>query len=152
MKKIVVFIFMLLFLCSCSNKHENDKIAYLEYKNSLEEQNVFSDIETLPFNVFFNINRIGEEVKYHLTINNANINMHNVKALLIHDYMNEDVYPSIGILDESTDLLVNDNNEIKLEGTIYSTNDINNVNFRLYLEYTDDDNNVNKIYYEVRRG
>ena len=41
---------------------------------------------TLDFNVYFNIERVDEEITdYSLVIDTPKINMHNVKALLIHD-------------------------------------------------------------------
>lgn len=152
MKKILLIIPILLLLFGCSNKVEDNKFAYIEYKNNLEKQEEFMDNDGLGFNTFFNIDRDGDTVNYSLTINNPKINMHNVKALLIHNYNSNDIYPSIGIFDEPKELLENSNDNIKLEGSILSSDDLSDINFKLYLEYTNDEEVKEEIYYEVQRG
>ncbi len=152
MKKILLIIPILLLLFGCSNKVEDNKFAYIEYKNNLEKQEEFMDNDGLGFNTFFNIDRDGDTVNYSLTINNPKINMHNVKALLIHNYNNNDIYPSIGIFDEPKELLESSNDNIKLEGSILSSDDLSDINFKLYLEYTNDEEVKEEIYYEVQRG
>lgn len=153
MKKIILIIPILILLVGCTNKEEENKIAYLEYKNNLEKREIFNGEESLDFNVYFNIERINEEIiDYNLVINNPKINMNNVKALLIHDFLNEEAFPSVGIFDEPTKLQKDTEDKIVLNGNIQTTNDISSTKFKLYLEYTDDNNNLNKIYYEVNRG
>lgn len=152
MKKILLIIPILFLLFGCSNKVEDNKFAYIEYKNNLEKQEEFMDNDGLDFNTFFNIDRDGDTVNYSLTINNPKINMHNVKALLIHNYNNNDIYPSIGIFDEPKELLESSNDNIKLEGSILSSDDLSDINFKLYLEYTNDEEVKEEIYYEVQRG
>lgn len=150
--KIFLLILPLILLMGCTNEVEENKYSYLTYKSELQEQEVF-DEEAIDFNTFFNIERVNEEViNYSLIINNPNINMYNVKALLIHDYSLEEAYPSSGIMDDAQDLLKDGNDKIKLEGTIQTVEDISNVQFKLYLEYTDDNGDTNKIYYQVSRG
>lgn len=152
MKRLIVLIIPILFLTACTSSEE-DKIAYLEYKNELEKQDDFSDEYELDFNVYFNINKETEEItNYSVIINNPKINMHKIKALLIHDYIIDEAFPSVGILDDTVDLLKDSNDKIELKGKIQTTDDISNVKYKLYIEYTDDDNNENKIYYDVKRG
>ena len=51
------------------DKEEENKIAYLEYKNELEQRDIFNGEETLDFNVYFNIERVDEEITdYSLVI------------------------------------------------------------------------------------
>lgn len=152
MKKIILIIPLFLLLIGCSNKVEDNKFAYLEYKNNLEKQEEFIDNNSLDFNTFFNIDRDGDTVKYNLVINNPKINMHNVKALLIHNYNNTDMYPSVGIFDNPKELLNSSNDSIKLDGTILSADDLSDIKFKLYLEYINDNNEKEEIYYEVQRG
>ena len=152
MKKILLIIPLFLLLIGCSNKVEEDKFAYIEYKNNLEKQEEFIDNESLDFNTFFNIDRDGDTINYSLVINNPKINMHKVKAMLIHNYKVEDTYPTIGIFDNTKELLNGSNDNIKLEGTILSSDDLSDVNFKLYLEYINDQNEKEEIYYEVQRG
>lgn len=151
MKKMLL-ILPLILLMGCTNEVEENKYAYLTYKSELQEQEVL-DEEVADFNTFFNIERENEEViNYSLIIDNPNINMYNIKALLIHDYSLQEAYPSSGIMDDAQDLLKDSKDKIKLEGIIQTVEDIKGVKFKLYLEYTDDNGDVNKIYYQVSRG
>ena len=151
MKKILL-ILPLILLMGCTNEVEENKYAYLEYKSELQKQEVF-DEEASDFNTYFNIKRENEEeVSYSLIINDPNINMYKVKALLIHDFIQEEVFPSSGIMDESQNLIKDTDNKIELNGTILTTTDISNVKFKLYLEYIDDNGQENKIYYQLSRG
>lgn len=153
MKKIILLIPLLFVLAGCTNKEEENKMAYLEYKNELEERDIFNGEENLDFNVYFNIEKINEEITdYSLIIDNPKINMYNVKALLIHDFINEDAYPSVGIFDDTRNLNADSDDKIVLNGSIQTINDISKTKFKLYLEYTDDNNDLNKIYYDVSRG
>ena len=43
MKRYLFIIVGLLFLVGCSTKEENEKYAYLEYKNDLESQDVYDE-------------------------------------------------------------------------------------------------------------
>ena len=152
MKKILVVIVLLL-LTGCTNKVEEDKYAYLEYKNNLEEQKDFVSQESLEFNTYFNLVRETEEkVTYSLVIDSPKVNMNNVKALLIHDFVTDDVFPSVGIFDEPVTLHKDSNDKIVLEGSIQTIDDMSDTKFKLYLEYVDDDGLENSIYYEVHRG
>lgn len=152
MKKILILVSLFL-LVGCTNKVEEDKYAYLEYKNNLEEQKDFVSQESLEFNTYFNLVRETEEkVTYSLVIDNPKFNMKNVKALLIHDFITEDVFPSVGIFDEPVTLHKDSNDKIVLEGSIQTIDDISDTKFKLYLEYVDDDGLENSIYYEVHRG
>lgn len=152
MKKLILFIPLIL-LIGCTNEVEENKYAYLEYKNELQSQEVFSEEEDIDFNTYFNIIREDTEiVNYSVVINNPKINMHKVKALLIHDYVQEEVFPSIGIMDDTVNLSKDSKDQIILKGKIQTTDNISNVNFKLYLEYIDDNNQENKIYYKVTRG
>lgn len=153
MKKLLVIVPLLMLMVGCTNSSEENKIAYLEYKSELEEKETFNEEESLDFNVYFNIERINEEiVDYSLVIDKPKINMHNIKALLIYNFVNEEAYPSVGIFDKPVELLIDTEDKIVLNGNIQTINDITDTKFKLYLEYTDDNNNLNKIYYEVNRG
>lgn len=149
----VILILPLILLMGCTNEVEESKYAYLDYKSELQKQEDFSTQEEIDFNTYFNIERENEEVvNYSVVINNPNVDMHNVKALLIHDYVQDEVYPSVGIMGEPVALLKNSSDEIVLKGTFLTTDDISNVKFKLYLEYVDDEGQENKIYYQVLRG
>ncbi len=146
MKKLYLLIVLLL-LVGCSTKEEDNKYAYLEYKNNLEERKDFYVKEELDFKFLFNIEKKGDITIYSLIIDNPRINMYNIKALLIHDGIAEDAYPSVGIFDKPMSLLTGIDNEIRLEGS--TTNDVENMNFKLYIEYTDENNKEYKVYYKL---
>ena len=153
MKKILLTLPLIILLVGCTNKVEENKIAYLEYKDELQKKEIFNEEEQADFNTYFGIERENDEIiNYKLTINSPQINMYNVKALLIHDYIQSEAYPSVGILDSPVNLLVDTDSKIELKGTIQTTDDIRNVRYKLYLEYKDEDGNKNKIYYQLSRG
>ena len=152
MKKIVVLL-PLIFLVGCTNKVEENKYSYLEYKRVLEQKEEFTTREEIDFNTYFNIERENEEVvNYSIVIKNPSTDMHNVKALLIHDYVQDEAFPSIGILDNPVELQKDTEDKIVLEGKIQTIEDVSDVKFKLYLEYIDSEGIENKIYYQVSRG
>ena len=153
MKRIIIFIIPLLFLIGCTSELEVEKYEYLTYKSELQEKDEFESEEELDFNTYFNIIRENnEKVVYSIVIDNPEVDMYNVKALLIHDYMTEDVFPSVGIFDEPVILLCNSDNKIILKGDIYSEKNLTDTKFKLYLEYENSEGLSNKIFYEVARG
>lgn len=151
MKRILLIIPLLLLLVGCKDEHENEKYAYLEYKNNLEKQEEFINDDSLDFNTFFDIVRDGDKVNYKLVINNPKKNMHNIKGMLINDFAGVEEYPTVGIFDKPKSLYTEHYGSIVFEGTILSADDISDVKFKLYLEYNDEDGEE-KIYSEIRRG
>lgn len=152
MKKLVLLLPLIL-LVGCTNNVEENKYAYLEYKRVLEEKEEFTEREEIDFNTYFNIERENEEVvNYSIVIQEPNTDMHNVKALLIHNYVQDEAFPSIGILDDPVELKKDSEDKIVLEGKIQTIEDISNVTFKLYLEYIDSEGIENKIYYQISRG
>lgn len=151
MRKLIILFIPIIFLTACTS-NEEDKIAYLEYKDELVKHDSFSE-EKLDFNVYFNVNKDGEEVtNYSVIINKPLVNMYNVKALLIHDYLMDEAFPSVGILDDTITLLKDSDDKIELSGKIQTTDDVRGVKYKLYVEYIDDDGMENKVYYDVKRG
>ena len=160
MKKLVVLVFII-FLVGCSNikieqneEINKEKEDYLAIKNELNSVKKYVNDDDLPCDVTISIDRINkEEISYRAIIDNPKIDMYNVKALLIHDYFTEDIFPSIGIFDKTENLLIG-NEEVKgisLVGYIETTKDIDelNLNIKLYIEYTDSDGNIKEIYYKL---
>lgn len=160
MKKIVVLIFII-FIVGCSNVkiEQNEEISkekedYLAIKNELNNIEEYISDEELPCDITISVDRVNnEEISYRAIIDNPKIDMYNVRALLIHDYFTEDIFPSIGIFDNRENLLLN-NEEVRgisLVGYIETTKDIEelNLNIKLYIEYTDNEGNVKEIYYKL---
>lgn len=154
MKKfLIISITLMLCLTGCNKttKIDQEKEDYLAIKQDLLKNNNFIQEEELPFDLNIYVNRINdEEISYRAIIDNEKENMHNIKAILVHNYFTDDIFPSIGIFDDGVDLLTN-SEEIKgisLVGYIYSTKDINNLEYRVYIEYKNDNEEIKKIYYK----
>ena len=160
MKKLIMLLFAV-FIVGCSSvKIETDnniveeKEDYLAIKDELNSVDKYISDENLPCDIKISLDRINkEEISYRAIIDNPKTNMYNIKALLIHDYFTEDIFPSIGIFDEAENLIVG-NEEVRgisLVGYIETTNDIDklDLNVKLYIEYSDSEGNIQKIYYKL---
>lgn len=154
MKKFLIISITLIFCltgCNKTTKIDQEKDDYLAIKQDLLNNNNFIQEEELPFDLNIYVNRVNdEEISYRAIIDNEKENMHNVKAILVHNYFTDDIFPSIGIFDDDVDLLTN-SDEVKgisLVGYISSTKDINNLEYRVYIEYKDDNDETKKIYYK----
>ena len=154
MKKfLIISITLILCLTGCNKttKIDQEKEDYLAIKQDLLKSNNFIQEEELPFDLNIYVNRVNdEEISYRAIIDNEKENMHNVKAILVHNYFTDDIFPSIGIFDDGVDLLTN-SEEVKgisLVGYINSTKDINNLEYRVYIEYKNDNDEIKKIYYK----
>ena len=160
MKKIIMLLFAV-FIVGCSSvKIETDnniveeKEDYLAIKDELNSVDKYISDENLPCDIKISLDRINkEEISYRAIIDNPKTNMYNIKALLIHDYLTEDIFPSIGIFDEAENLIVG-NEEVRgisLVGYIETTNDIEELDLdvKLYIEYSDSEGNIQKIYYKL---
>ena len=152
-KKITILLFCLIIITGCNNKVEEEKNVYLETKSILETTDKFTLNDDLPCDITISLDRTDEEkVKYKAVLNNPKYNMNNVKILVIHNQYTEDVFPSIGLIDDNVkNLKIGDNNEIDIEGVLNTTDDIDNLSleFRIWLEYTNDNNEKNTIYYKT---
>ena len=153
MKKII-FLIVCLLLTGCTNDIEDIKNTYLTYKNDLQEEHEFLLESDLPCDITISIDKINdEEVSYRAIIDNPKVNMYNIKAMVIHNYFSEDIFPTIGIFDDNYDLLI-DNDEVKglsLVGYIKTDKDIKDLDLevRLLIEYLDEDLETKIIYYKT---
>lgn len=155
MKKIyILLLFSLIFISGCENKEEATKNEYIAMKNETFNEENYSEDSSLPVDIITTIERIDEEeIDYKTTITNPKENMHDVKVLLVHNYYNEDVYPSIGVFDDTQELLVNSDTttELVLKDTIKTTKNISKLNLelKLLIEYTNDEGEKKDIYYKT---
>ena len=153
MKKLVICLILLFTLTGCTKDEVTyEKEVYLALKEDLITTDEFTDYEDLPCDITLYLNRINEEeLSYLVIIDNPKEDMYNIKAIAIHDYYTEDIFPSIGIFDDSINLTLDseDNNGITLGGYIESMDDIDLLEARIYLEYTDSNEETNIIYYKT---
>jgi hypothetical protein len=154
LKKIIISAFCLILITGCNNKVEEEKNTYLEIKSILETTTDFSDSSSIPCDITITIDRIDDEkISYKTILNNPKENMNNIKLLIIHNQYTEEVFPSIGLLDNNVKVLNQEDisNEIIIERSLATTSDIKKLSleFRIWLEYTDDLEEKHTIYYKT---
>lgn len=151
MKKLYVILLCLFFMTGCQNKEENVKNEYIAFKKEVLKSANYQE-ENLPVDIITTIERIdNENINYKTVINNPKENMHNIKIMLVHNYQNENLYPSIGIFDETKELLVENTEEIILEDIIKSNENLSKLDLelKLLIEYIDDFGEKKDIYYKT---
>ena len=154
MKKSYILICMFfLILTGCENEKENTKNEYIAMKNQVFNDKNYKDKE-VPVEIITTIERIDEEeINYKVTIKNPQEDMHNIKAMVVHNYYNEDTFPSVGVFDEPKELLSNiDNtNELILKDTIKTTKNLSKLELELkiWIEYTNNSGEKKDIYYKT---
>ena len=152
MKKILVIIFIL-FLTGCTeDKNTLEKNDYLVFKEKLLEQKEFTNKEDLVVDLNIYTDRVNdEEIAYRVIIDNPKENMYDIKAIVVHNYFTDSIFPSIGIFDSPVDLIVNNDKlkGINLSGYINTTKDIKNLEVRVYLEYKNEIDETKVIYYKT---
>lgn len=152
-KNYILICLILILLTGCENQNENIKSEYIAMKNqAFSNKNYFN--EQIPVEITSTIERSdAESINYKVIIDNPKENMHKIKAIVVHNYYNEDVFPSVGLFDETRELLINDDKESKLilKDTIKSTKNINDLNLQLkiWIEYINDDGEKKDIYYKT---
>ena len=143
---------MLLFLTGCESKEEKVKSEYIAIKSNLLSANNY--VEELPVDIVVFIDRIGEEkIQYKVVFENPKENMHKIKAMVVHNYNDLDVFPSVGLFDETKELIVSsdDSSKFELIDTIDSVKDIDKLNLKLkvWVEYLNEDGEKKNIYYRT---
>lgn len=157
MKKLLWFIPLIIFMCSCETKKEDvetEKNDYLVLKADLQEQEEYTKQEELMCDITFSVDRTSEEeVSYRAIIDNPKEDMYNIKALLIHNYFTEDIFPSIGIFDETATLIAGGEEVrgISLVGYIETSKDIEELDLemKVLIQYEDKDGKEKTIYYKA---
>lgn len=152
MKKIGCLVLILFLFTGCENQEEQEKNDYIAYKNNLLSTKEYS--KELPLDIIVDIKREDEQtVDYTVKLANPKENMHKIRAMVVNNYSNESVFPTIGLFDEKEELLVGnkDFNEVELEGTIESTKNISSLklNLKVWIEYRNDTGEKKEIYYQM---
>lgn len=144
MKRVLIFFIMLLTSC-----RSNTDLLYYKLVDQLKEVNISS--LDIPFSIDISVEKLTDmELIYHVIIDEPKIDAKDVSVLVIHDIETENIFPSLGIIDDKVDLLINnENNSIKGIALVgYLPIDIETeINFKLRIEYKDDQKNKNIDYY-----
>ena len=155
MKRIyIVLIIIVLLFTGCNNEKEEVKSEYLTMKSKLLKVKEFNSNEDINFDILVSVDRVDEEnVSYKMVLSNPMENMHDIKAILIHNYYTEDVFPSIGLFDKVKSMHINSNDSIDLEGVVKTDKSIDNLGLilKLYVKYLDDYGNEKSIYYKTTK-
>ena len=153
-KRYLLFFVIFLFMTGCENQEEAIKNEYIAMKNQAFNDKNYKVREELPVEIITTIERIDEEeIHYKVTIKNPKENMRQVKAMVVHNYYTEDIFPSLGLFDDKESLIVGDESVkgIELVGYIETTKNIDKLNLQLkiWIEYIDDNGEVKDIYYKT---
>lgn len=150
MKKLLILLFILFSLTACNTKEEDAKTVYLEKKSILNEKKEFNNKDELPFSYKLNLDRKDKEkLSYDIYLYDLHEDMHNIKAMAVHNYYSEDLFPTIGLSTNKVDKTKNDN--IELTGTIETEESISSLSlkFKVWFQYTDEDDNVKNLYFVI---
>ena len=136
MRKMLTLLLIMIILTGCA-KHNNEKKLYTKSINELKE--VKKSSNKYPFNLEVVLDKLTDkEVRYQVILDNIEKNLDEVSMIAIHDKKTSDVYPSIGIFDDTEDLKVNKKpSGIILVGYIRYDGDIEdiNANFKVLVKY-----------------
>lgn len=152
MKKYIIILLLFIFLiCGCG-KNNKQKDIYLESISELKEIN--SSSKDYPFNLELVIDKITKkEVRYQIILDNVTKDLDDISILAIHDKKTEDIYPSIGIFDETESLKVGEKpSGLILVGYIDYKGDIEDFKsvFKVLVKYKIN-NKEHKVYYVTKK-
>lgn len=82
---------------------ETEKDIYIKYVQKLKK--VKKTTDDLPFTVEVEYEKMDDEVRYQVIIDNPTNNITNIQALAIHNMQTDDVFPSVGIFDKKVKLI-----------------------------------------------
>ena len=103
MKKILIIILLIFFLCGCTNISK-EKEEYLNYIDELKEVNKSS--KEYPFNIEVKYDKITKkEIRYQVILDEVKKDITDITMIAYHDKETSDIYPSIGIFDDKENLL-----------------------------------------------
>lgn len=155
-KTLLLMMILLIALTGCKNEEEDEKNEYLAMKSDLLAKDKFDDASSMNCDITFSLDRLDEEkVTYSVVLDNPKENMHDIRAIVVHNYYTEEVFPTVGLFDKPVDLLVNSqdekDNSVELVGNIETTDDIDNLDLELkiLIEYKTDSGEVKDIYYKT---
>jgi hypothetical protein len=148
MSKKVCLLFLIVFsffLWGCTN---NSNFVYDSYIDKLSTINESST--NLPFKVNITVEKLtDDDLIYQVIIDNPDELLYNVKAMIVHDVKVNDIFPSIGIIDEPINL-ANTSKEGFSKGIILTGylpyQEEYNIKFKVLIEYTLNNQTFTKYY------
>ena len=147
MKKI--WIILLILLTACNNNQESQYYKKVEQLEKINESSI-----SIPFSIDIIVNKLTDmEFTYHVIIDNPLVDAKDMKVLVIHDVETNNIFPSIGIVDDKINLIKDkvdlDKNIVKGIALVgYLPIDVNpDILFKVLIEYYDNQNNKNIVYY-----
>lgn len=155
MKKLIFLFLSIFIIVGCDNQEEIVKNEYITIKNNLLKQQEYTSLEELPLDITIHIDREDEEViDYEVVLEHPKENMYSIKALVIHNYYTEGVFPSIGLFDDEKKSLLQEektDDTISLSDKIETTKDISKLNLelKLWIEYQNEVGETKTIYYRA---
>ena len=153
MIKRLLLVLLMFSLMGCSTKNEDDKSEYIAIKSHLLEESKYTDADDLPLDIVVNIDRMDEEVvDYSVVFSNPEEDMYDIEAMVVHNYYNEDLFPTIGLFDKKGELLSDDEDSIiELKDTIKTNKNLSSIDLELkiYIKYKDKNNELKEIYYKT---
>ena len=154
MKKVsIIFFIILLTIAGCENKKEENKDEYISIKSNLLGEKDYTPREDLPVDITIKIDRLDEEkVTYRVILDHPKETMKEVKVLVAHNYYNDELFPSIGIFNDTQNLSpTSDNNSIELKDTITIKKNISKINLELkvWMEYINELGEKKEVYYKT---
>lgn len=152
MKKRILLVLMLFILVGCSTEEEVEKNEYIAIKSELLKEDTYTLNEDLPLDILVNIDRMDEEeVDYRVIFSDPVEDMYKIEAMVVHNYYNEDVFPTLGLFDEKGKLLKDSSNTIELKDTIKTNKNLSSLDLELkiYIKYEDKYGEKKEIYYKT---
>jgi hypothetical protein len=144
MRKILVVLFVV-FLAGCNNM-SYEKELYLSMIDELKVVGSY-DID-IPCDIDVSFDSLGDEFIYRVIIDNPNEEMYNIKALVIHDVETDDIFPSVGIFDETINMQPNVVNDDFVKGIILSGYIDSESEIKVLISYEDSDGLERTVYYK----
>ena len=134
-----------------TKKSESTKDVYIKYVQELRK--VEKTSEELPFTVEVKYEKMDDEVRYQVIIDNPTMDITDITALAVHDKQTDDVFPSVGIFDDKVDLIPNTTpSGVILVGYIPYTGEIDDFEceIKVLVSYKSEEK-TNKVYYVTKK-
>lgn len=156
MKKVGLMTIILLILCGCTSKMDENQLvynSYVEEMKELKEKTTSKDVVDVEIDL--EEEKKGE-ITYRVTIDHPKKDMKNIEAMVYHTEKTEDIYPTIGVFDKKLnlipDLKQNEEENVKgivLGGYIKTKKSLEEFHptFKVVILYNDHENERKKIYY-----